>query len=80
MTMHRLWPWLLLAVSGLLGLAACAVYVGASLPYPDPTPELLAKQQQQMQAASVCMGVALVLGVVGVSVHLLRFWRHRHRL
>ena len=77
--MRRLWPLLLLVAGGLLGLDACAAYVGASLPYPDPTPALLAEQQQQIHMALVRMGMALLLGGVGLLVYLLRVLRHRHR-
>jgi hypothetical protein len=58
---HLLW----LAGVGVL-IYAAGSYAGHALPYQDPTPELLAIQQSQLQTAEFVAGVGLVLFVVGV--------------
>lgn len=75
-SMYRWLPWLVVrclpATVCLLGLVvlcyATAVGCGASLPYPDPTPELLSHQQDDIQAAErlalVGAGIAAA-GAVG---------------
>ncbi len=51
---------------GLLG--ACLSFIilaGAALPYPDPTPELLAQQSSRVQFWSYCLLLHFVLLIVG---------------
>jgi len=54
-----------LVVGGLL-IFAIGSYCGHSLPYPDPTPELLTVQRRQLFTAKIEAIVAFVLIIVGV--------------
>ncbi len=64
---HLLW----LAGVGLL-IHAVGSYAGHSLPYQDPTPELLAIQRDQLQLAKILAIVGIVLFVAGVLLVLRR--------
>jgi hypothetical protein len=64
---HLLW----LSGLGLLIFAAGG-YAGDSLPYQDPTPELLAVQQRQIQTAKIVAFVGILLFILGVALVFLR--------
>jgi hypothetical protein len=64
---HLLW----LAGVGLL-IYAGGSYAGHSLPYQDPTPELLAIQRDQLHTAKIVALVGIVFFVVGGLLALRR--------
>ena len=53
----RFAPWLICLLGLFVLLYAVAVGCGAALPYPDPTPELISHQRDDIHAAK---GLALV--------------------
>ena len=52
---------------GALGLYAVGRYCGDSLPYQDPTPQLLAIQRDQIQTAKTLAATGVVLIVAGAA-------------
>lgn len=61
--------WVLLALGKCLSLWALAAYAGASVPYPDPTPALLAQQASEIRRAGYLLatgGALLALAVLGL--------------
>ena len=50
-------------------------YAGAALPYPDPTPQLLAGQALQLSAARALIIAGLALAAVGVVWLVFAQWR-----
>ena len=67
----RFIPHLVWLAGGLVLLIAFGRYSGASLPYQDPTPELLAVQRGQIESAKTVMligGLIFIGGVVWVIV------------
>jgi hypothetical protein len=67
----RFIPHLVWLVGGIVLLISFGRYSGASLPYQDPTPELLAIQRGQIESAKTLMligGLIFIGGVVWVVV------------
>lgn len=62
----RFIPHFLWLVGGALTLYATGSYSGHSLPFQDPTPELLAVQREQIQTAEILAIVGVVLIISGV--------------
>ncbi|MEI6077791.1 MAG: hypothetical protein WCS94_19570, partial [Verrucomicrobiota bacterium] len=52
---------------GAVTLLAVADYCGHALPYQDPTPELLAVQQGQIQTAEFLAALGVFLVVAGIA-------------
>ena len=73
----RLVPWLICLLGLFVLLYAVAMGCGAALPYPDPTPELLIHQRDDIHAAKVLALVGAGLLVVGATW---LGWRWRSRL
>lgn len=67
-------PLLFCLVGGGLLIYSVSSYCGHSLPYQDPTPELLSVQQHQLQTAKILAVVGAVLVVIG---GVLGFWPRR---
>lgn len=64
---------LFLAVAAAMAAAGFFLYAGAAIPYPDPTPELLAKQAEDIR-----MGQLLLFGGLFVLLaDALWLWRTR---
>ena len=67
----RFIPHLLLTLGIVVLVVGVGRYSGASLPYQDPTPELLAIQRGQIESAKVVAAVGALLfasGVLGVAM------------
>ena len=60
-------PHLIWLAGGAIFLDALGSYCGHSLPYQDPTPELLAVQRGQIQTAEILGAVGVVLMVIGIG-------------
>jgi hypothetical protein len=72
MTFRRALPFLIVLVGGALALHALLSLAGASIPYPDPTPALLAQQQADLTSLRfrVWVGVGVLLvGLVLAGIH-----------
>jgi hypothetical protein len=71
---------LLLVVSCLVPCAPFADYAATSLPYQDPTPEMLKKQAAEIAAAehrlAIHAAIAGVLAVLGLAA-LIYAWKNR---
>lgn len=71
MKRHWIYLPLLLCLLGLgLALHGGLDWAGASIPYPDPTPEMLAEQRDGLEAARIraCAGLGLFGAGVAVAV------------
>ena len=68
----RFIPHLLWLAGGAVTLFAVGSYCGHSLPYQDPTPELLAVQRGQIQTAEILAAVGVVLVVSGFALVIFR--------
>ncbi len=57
-------PHLLWLIGAIMLLVGAARYSGASLPYQDPTPELLAIQNRQIESAkyTAFIGISVLVG------------------
>jgi cell division protein FtsW (lipid II flippase) len=73
MTRQQVIAALILAIALVLCAYGCLLYASASMPYPDPTPELLQEQSEQLRSASF---LALSSGAVAASALL---WLRRLR-
>ncbi|MFM7180996.1 MAG: hypothetical protein ACKO2G_05985 [Verrucomicrobiales bacterium] len=59
-----------------VSLLAFGRYSGASMPYPDPTPELLAVQRGQIESAKTVMSIGGLIFISGVLwVFIRRLYR-----
>jgi hypothetical protein len=63
----RFIPHFLWLAGGALSLHAIGSYCGHSLPYQDPSPELLAVQRGQIQSAEILAAVGVVLIATGFA-------------
>ena len=70
----RFIPVILYVVGALLLLYAFGQGSGASLPYQDSTPDLLAIQRQQIRAAWIVADIGASLLAVGIVWQILRRW------
>ncbi len=57
MTLRRALPFLVVLAGGVVALHALFTLAGGSIPYPDPSPELLARQQAELAAARMRLGL-----------------------
>ena len=71
-------PWLLCLLGLFVLLYAVALGCGAALPYPDPTPELLVHQRDDIRAAKVLALFGTGSFVCG-AIWLGGRWRSRSR-
>jgi hypothetical protein len=63
----RFIPHFLWLAGGAITLYAVGSYCGHSLPYQDPTPQLLAVQRGQIQTAEILAAAGVVLIVTGFA-------------
>ena len=70
----RFVPVILCIVGAFLLLSAFGQGSGASLPYQDPTPDLLAIQSKQIHTAWVVADVGAGLLVAGIVWQIVRWW------
>ena len=66
-------PILFALAGALIVLCALLSLAAAMLPYPDPTPELLAEQQADLQTYRSILFTGLGVFVAGAAVSLVRF-------
>ena len=65
-------PHLVWLIGGVITLIAFGHYSAASLPYQDPTPELLAVQRGQIESAKTVMLIGALIFIGGVMWVLIR--------
>jgi hypothetical protein len=63
--------WVLIALSVVLSCVAGSFYAGATMPYQDPTPEMLAQQAKDVRAAGIQM---LIGGTLGLACLVAGIW------
>ena len=66
-----------IAFGTLWALLCAMVYAATTLPYPDPTDEMLAAQQAELLLLGRLCIAGLVLTALGVLAWLLAWWRSR---
>jgi hypothetical protein len=65
--MKKVWPFAILILGLLVMSGSFVYYAGASIPYPDPTPELLAHQATEERKWGLLLALGLLVTVIGGS-------------
>jgi hypothetical protein len=68
--MRQIAPFALLILGLLVMAGSFLYYAGAGLPYPDPTPELLAYQAAELRK----WGILFVLGLLATASGVVWLW------